>query len=154
MVAVVDIQISGLIEVRAALDKKIAALHGAPMLGAMRDASMYVMADARKLAPVDTGRLRASILPDVRLSGSEIIGVVGSNVVYAPFVELGTRPHWPPPGALATWARRHGMSEFVVMRAIAMRGTKARRFLQGGFEANKQRIITRIERGISEAVKA
>ena len=150
----VDIEVRGLLEVQKNLTRIAEELSGAPMVQAMQEAALYVTADARRLAPVDTGRLRASIIPDVRMMSNEVVGVVGSNVIYAPYMEFGTRPHWAPPGALSTWARRHGgMSEFVIRRAIAMRGLKPRRYLQGGFEANKTRIIARIERAVGEITK-
>lgn len=41
---------------------------------------------AKKLCPVDTGRLRASITHKYAGEGTEL---VGTNVEYAPFVELG-----------------------------------------------------------------
>ena len=43
---------------------------------------------AKKLCPVDTGRLRNSI---THAQYSEDTEVVGSNVDYAPYVELGTQ---------------------------------------------------------------
>lgn len=43
---------------------------------------------AKQLCPVDTGNLRNSIAHEMR---SENTVAVGSNVHYAPFVELGTR---------------------------------------------------------------
>jgi hypothetical protein len=88
------------------------------------------------------------------LRASEVVGIVGSNVFYAPFQETGSRyAYWPPLSALETWARRHGTTAFVVARAIARRGVKARRFLQEAFEKNKNWIMARIERGIEEAIK-
>lgn len=39
--------------------------------------------------PVDTGRLRSSIVVEERGDG----WVIGTNVEYAPFVELDTKPH-------------------------------------------------------------
>lgn len=52
---------------------------------------------AKKLAPVDTSRLRNSITHEV--DGNDVY--IGSNVEYAPFVELGTskqkaRPYLKP----------------------------------------------------------
>jgi len=70
--------------------------------------------------------------------------VVGSSVEYAPYVELGTRPHFPPyqPGTpLARWAELHGVPAFVVARAISVRGTKARKYLQGAFEAKRGEVV-------------
>lgn len=45
---------------------------------------------ARELAPVDTGRLRASITHIPGRDGSGYYVDVGSNVEYAPFIEFGT----------------------------------------------------------------
>jgi HK97 gp10 family phage protein len=110
------------------------------MDGAMKKATTVVTASAKRKAPVDTGLLRASITPSVKSSGKETIGIVGSNVKYAPFMELGTRPHFPPIAALETWARRHGMSAYVVCRAIARRGLRARRYLGRALDENVRRI--------------
>jgi len=41
--------------------------------------------------PVDTGRLRASIVPTVEPYGETLRGIVGTNVKYAPYQEFGTR---------------------------------------------------------------
>jgi len=149
----VDIEVKGLIEVQKKLEQVLTDLHGAPMIEAMRDATLLVTRDAKILAPVDTGRLRASITPDVTQRGNDVVGIVGSNVVYAPYMELGTRPHFPPLAALETWARRHGMSAFQVALAIARKGTKARKFLQGAFEKNEGRIIDLLERAIGRIVE-
>ena len=153
MPVAVDIEVNGLLETQRNLERAAANLHGTPVINAFRDATLIIQRDAKINAPVDTGRLRASITPEVKAFGNEIQGIVGSNVVYAPFMELGTRPHWPPVAALEVWARRHGMNAFVVARAIATKGIKARKFLQNAFETNRARIIARIERGIEEAIK-
>ncbi|WP_375374084.1 HK97-gp10 family putative phage morphogenesis protein [Hymenobacter aerilatus] len=49
---------------------------------------LLIESDAKELAPVDTGRLRSSIHTEISSNG--LSGVVGTNVSYAPFVELGT----------------------------------------------------------------
>jgi HK97 gp10 family phage protein len=53
--------------------------------------------NAKKLCPVDTGRLRASITHEVGKDGKGLYGKVGTNVDYAPYVELGTSSHAPQP---------------------------------------------------------
>lgn len=146
----VRVEVRGLREVQANMERTVRELHGAPMLNAFRDCTLIIQRDARIGSPVDTGRLRASITPEVRTEGDDVLGVVGSNVAYAPYMELGTKAHMPPIAALETWARRHGTSAFLVARAISRRGIKARRFLQGAFEKNKDRIIKRIERAVKE----
>lgn len=52
-----------------------------------------VQNEARRRAPVDTGRLRSSIVSRAETSGRSIGYVVGSNVNYAAAVEYGTAPH-------------------------------------------------------------
>ena len=54
-------------------------------------ATLAVEREAKHLCPVDTGRLRSSITPEVAREGQEIVGRVGTNVEYAPYQEFGTR---------------------------------------------------------------
>lgn len=101
-----------------------------------------VEAGAKEAAPVDTGRLRSSIA--TRIGPTRAL--VGSNVVYAPFVEFGTRPHWPPLSAMQPWARRHGfppgtVGAFLVARAISQRGTRPQPFLFPALEAARGAIM-------------
>lgn len=51
--------------------------------------------DAKKNCPVDTGRLRASIIAMV--DRDKIAALVGTNVEYAAHVELGTHKQTPQP---------------------------------------------------------
>lgn len=46
---------------------------------------------AKRLAPVDTGRLRASITNTVEQDGDGVLVTVYSDVEYAPYLETGTR---------------------------------------------------------------
>lgn len=147
----VEIEIKGMKELQKKAEQVVHDLSGTPMLDAMRKSVLYIERDAKKLAPVDTGRLRASITPSVNSESDGIQGVVGSNVVYAPYQEWGTKPHWPPVAALEPWARRHGLSAFVVARSIAMKGTRARKFLQTAIEQNKEK-ITRLFNGTVEVI--
>jgi HK97 gp10 family phage protein len=118
----------------------------------MKEATMKVTRDAKQLAPVDTGRLRASITPSVR--GTKVVeGIVGSNVKYAPYMELGTKRFWPPISALEPWARRHGIPAFLVARSIARYGIAARPFLSKAFEQNAQWIRRRFEEVVRKAIR-
>jgi len=56
----------------------------------MLKACLLVERDAKKNAPVDTGRLRASITHELETEKDELIGIVGTNVVYAKYQEFGT----------------------------------------------------------------
>jgi len=53
-------------------------------------AVVQIEAGAKRYAPVDTGRLRSSIAHDVFVDGDTVVGVVGTNVDYAPHQEFGT----------------------------------------------------------------
>ncbi|HML23517.1 MAG TPA: HK97 gp10 family phage protein [Aggregatilinea sp.] len=146
-------EVKGLLAAQRKLEQVTRDLQGEDMTRAFRESAMLVTRDAKILAPVDRGHLKASITPAVRQRDNVIEGVVGSNVAYAPYQETGTRPHWPPLAALETWARRHGTSAYVVARAIARRGTKGRRYLQGAFEKNRSAIQKRIGRAVNGIVK-
>jgi HK97 gp10 family phage protein len=49
---------------------------------------------AKRMCPVDTGRLRASINWRMETDSRGLLAVIGTNVEYAPYQEFGTR-HMP-----------------------------------------------------------
>lgn len=86
----VEIEVQGLAELQSATLKALKDLPPG-LQRAMGEATAVVTGEAKVRAPVDTGRLRASITPEVRrLGGGDVQGIVGSNVVYAPYQEFGT----------------------------------------------------------------
>lgn len=124
----------------------------------MRDALKFSAETLRRDAqnfsePADTGDLKKSIIAEIRINANRILAAVRSWRVYAPYVELGTRPHFPPLKALEGWARRHGTTAFVVARAIARRGTKARQFFQKAFDRNTTRIHSNIRNTVAGILK-
>lgn len=58
---------------------------------AMETLVLMIESTAKTIVPVDTGRLRSSIASEVRQIGPVIKGFIGSNLHYAPYVEMGTR---------------------------------------------------------------
>jgi len=54
----------------------------------INEGAINVQREARRLCPVDTGRLRSSI--ELELLEGGLVGQVGTAVEYAPFVEYGT----------------------------------------------------------------
>ncbi|HWO88415.1 MAG TPA: hypothetical protein VNL98_04615, partial [Gemmatimonadales bacterium] len=80
---------------------------------------------------------------------------------YGLFVEAGTRPHFPPPGALEGWVRRRlgitGESEarevaFRIGRKIARQGTQGHFFFERALRENEARVAAVMEEEIAKAV--
>lgn len=96
----------------------------------LTEAARQVVNRARVLAPVDTGRLRASIRADppriFSLRGSV---TVGSDVEYAGYVNDGTRPHVIRPRRTGGVLRFSVGGQVVYARVVNHPGTRARPFL-------------------------
>ena len=92
---------------------------------------------AKDIVTHDTGLLRSSITPLVDSSPMPVWAKIGPSKAYGLYVELGTRPHWPPIAPLVDWARRHHMSPYAVAAAIAKRGTKPQPFMTPALEKSK-----------------
>ncbi len=177
MPAAWKVELHGLIEAQQKAIQTLKDLYGEPMEQAIKTALLLAFRTARKLAKVDTGRYRASITPEVRMSSmgeTQVIeGVLGSALSYSPYVVLDTQPHFPPPAALQTWVHRKGLGgkvnsqgkikraskkveagiAFLVARAIAKKGTKGDRSLIRGFEDNAPRIVRLIEAAVKTIVE-
>lgn len=121
-----------------------------PLKRGLTDLAHLGEREAKKASPIDTGRLRSSITTGVDTAFMPLWSKVKTDVTYGVYMEMGTRPHWPPPGALAGWARRHGISEFLVARAIARKGTKARKFFGKAKEAVEGKLETIARRILKE----
>jgi HK97 gp10 family phage protein len=124
-----------------------------------------IATDAKRLAPVDTGRLRSSINAQVEFRGTEIRGMVGTAVFYAPFMEFGTGKagdpavphkagHWPPGKALGTWAKRHGFkSGYQVATIIGKRGgLRPRKYFRPALEKNKARVDAELQTALNRTL--
>lgn len=91
--------------------------------------SRMVVNRAKVLAPVDTGRLRASIRVESRRSlGFRTIYTVGSDVEYAAMVNDGTRPHVIRPRRAQVLRFQVG-GQVVFARVVNHPGTRPRPFL-------------------------
>lgn len=140
----VEVKIENLDEVLRRISPEI---YAEPLRTFWERAAIAVENLARTKAPVDTGRLRASMAHELDSASPPIWAKVGSNVAYAPYMEYGTGTqsdgpggrggvHWPPPGALDVWAQRHGFpSGAVVAKIIGQRGgLEPRRYLRGALQ--------------------
>lgn len=154
-------ELKGLVEAQREATRIATELSGAPMVNATRDATLVVTGGAKRFAHTDTGRWRASITPEVRVMGQQVVGVVGSNLAYGPFAHEDTRPHWPPIAAIQTWVHRKGIGgtvrgqgriarasasversiAFLIARKISRRGTKGDQAIYRSLQENTPRIV-------------
>lgn len=145
-------EVRGINETRQTFENVAEAIQGREMVQTMYTALNILGNDAKRFAPVDTGRLRSSIKGDVSQISfpmKGVSGVVGSSIEYAGFQEEGTGTpagnapvKMPPIEALQGWARRHGVNARVVALAIFKRGgLEPRRYFARSLEKNERRII-------------
>lgn len=93
-----------------------------------RRVAAEVEARAKRLAPVDTGRLRQSIYTRRKLTIRGPGYEVRTDVAYAPYVEGGTRPHVIRARNAKALRFRVG-NRVVYANAVHHPGTKAQPFL-------------------------
>jgi HK97 gp10 family phage protein len=77
--------------VRLYPDKVAAMLRSDMIARDLTKRAIQVEAAAKRLCPVDKGRLRASVTHSIERDSRGLIAFVGSNVHYAIYQELGTR---------------------------------------------------------------
>lgn len=75
---------------QAALDRVLNGTNG-PVARDLLRRTIRVESAAKRLAPVDTGRLRSSITHSLERDSRGLVGFVGTNVEYAIYQEFGTR---------------------------------------------------------------
>lgn len=73
---------------------------------AMHEAVNVGLATVVERTPVAFGNLRGEIHTQVQASESGVVGVIGTSVPYALWVEEDTRPHWAPITPLVEWVKK------------------------------------------------
>ena len=80
---------------------------------------------------------------------------------YGLFVEVGTRPHFPPPAALEGWVRKRlGVTNdrqarqiaFLIGRKIARQGTPGHFLFERALKENEARVLAVLEEEITNAL--
>jgi len=129
----VSLEVRNLEAVQKFLESRVQRLQGPPIFAVMREATLMVQRSAKisPPMPVDTGRLRASITPEVTQMAGRTVGSVGSNVKHAPYQELGFKAHFVPAKYIGRWAELHGMG-YTGLRVSG----KAKKFLLKAFTSN------------------
>ena len=92
----------------------------------------------------DLGHLANTILVDMTPDGET--AEIGPTAPYGPYVEYGTKPHFPPPDALEGWAKRHGFdSAWPICLVIAERGLPAKPYLLPAYFAVVDKFFNRVK---------
>ncbi|MDD3502509.1 MAG: HK97 gp10 family phage protein [Eubacteriales bacterium] len=104
----------------------------------LEQACLTIEGDAKKNCPVDNGILRASITHDIEQTDTGLVGYVGTNIEYAPFVEMGTGIHAEKNGRKDNWTYYHAKSG----KFYRTNGMIAKPFLRPAIEANRANIIS------------
>lgn len=136
-----EVSVTGDRELLRAIDDLMSKCKQATM-DAVNEFALNVQAQAKRNISdwpvVDTGRLRASV--KVVTFSDGLARWVGSDVGYAPFVEFGTRPHFPPLEPIREWCRRHGIPEtaaYAIALKISRTGQPARPWLFPAYEEER-----------------
>lgn len=106
-------------------------------------ATAEARAEMQGRAPVDTGRMKRSIIQRMDKGTPPLWGEAGPRKFWGAFAqEEGARPHWPPANErLTEWAGRHGFPNvFLVQRAISRKGTRGTHFVARAYQAVSGRI--------------
>lgn len=90
-----NLDTAGLVEMRQDNREAIADAIDRALVAALEETGLVAEGYAKRACPVDTGRLRNSITHIVDEGTRHVI--IGTNVEYAPYVELGTRRQKPQP---------------------------------------------------------
>ena len=116
---------------------------------------------AQEATPVDRGTARAAIADEVVRGYSATVFVRGrvygrANAPHLPFLEYGTRPHWPPMDPIKKWAKRvlHDESAaYPVAWAISRRGTRAHHMFRNAWREVKPKVRPTLRVAHSIAVR-
>lgn len=136
----VEIQGAKELQARLARSPQVTDAAGRAML---QMGTFIAEAAAKEQAPIDDGLLRGSITSKVTKDGAELVGIVGTNLDYAPYQEYGTGIYGPK-GAPITPKRgrflRFKTKAGQVVFARSVRGTRPRKYMAKGLLAVKNNI--------------
>jgi len=90
---------------------------------AFQEATSFILALVKRGTPVHSGNLANSIDTEIRGSGLNLHGIVGTALPYSSFIETGRPPHIPNYANLADWVRLklglQGKELYAVLQVIA-----------------------------------
>lgn len=132
------------------LDKLISKLEKLDDVNqAMEQACILVENEAKIKCPVDNGLLRNSITHYIEDNPDELVGVVGTNVEYAPYVEFGTGIYSSlGNGRQDRWKYKDAKGEW-----HSTIGQHPQPYLQPALEENRRKIEMMFKEQIKKGVK-
>lgn len=132
------------------LDKLISKLEKLDDVNqAMEQACILVENEAKIKCPVDNGLLRNSITHYIEDNPDELVGVVGTNVEYAPYVEFGTGIYSSlGNGRQDRWKYKDAKGEW-----HSTIGQHPQPYLQPALEENRRKIEKMFKEQIKKGVK-
>jgi hypothetical protein len=151
----------------AALWARAPEIVGEEMLAAVRQADLYLQGELQQKLPRGAGAitggagLAGSIFTEEQRAADRVVGMVASPLAYAEFVELGTRPHFPPTRPIEDWVQaKLGIDDpkerasvaFLIARKISVEGTKADGTWQRVADAATPAVEAALAAGIERAL--
>lgn len=132
------------------LDKLISKLEKLDNVNqAMEQACILVENEAKIKCPVDNGLLRNSITHYIEDNPNELVGVVGTNVEYAPYVEFGTGIYSSlGNGRQDRWKYKDAKGEW-----HSTIGQHPQPYLQPALEENRRKIEKMFKEQVKKGVK-
>lgn len=132
------------------LDKLISKLEKLDDVNqAMEQACILVENEAKIKCPVDIGVLRNSITHYIEDNPNELVGVVGTNVEYAPYVEFGTGIYSSlGNGRQDRWKYKDAKGEW-----HSTIGQHPQPYLQPALEENRRKIEKMFKEQVEKGVK-
>ena len=132
------------------LDKLISKLEKLDDVNqAMEQACILVENEAKIKCPVDNGLLRNSITHYIEDNPNELVGVVGTNVEYAPYVEFGTGIY----SSLGNGRQDRWKYKDVKGEWHSTIGQHPQPYLQPALEENRRKIEKMFKEQIKKGVK-
>lgn len=132
------------------LDKLISKLEKLDDVNqAMEQACILVENEAKIKCPIDNGLLRNSITHYIEDNPNELVGVVGTNVEYAPYVEFGTGIYSSlGNGRQDRWKYKDAKGEW-----HSTIGQHPQPYLQPALEENRRKIEKMFKEQVKKGVK-
>lgn len=121
----------------------------------IRRAGPFVQRALSMNTPVGaTGKARQSVIfEDGHRPDTGFVTYAAPASSYIGFANDGTRPHRPPFGPIALWAKRKGLPAGAVWRSIARKGTRAQKFVERTTEQVRSEAQRLMALGVSETLR-